>query len=79
MQQKVWDKSVKDTLGLKTYFYKNKLKYAFKELSKNKGQVMNDYQEYLEQELIALLQKKYSVKIKKKALKKLTQQYNSNE
>lgn len=79
MQQKVWGKSSKDTLGLKTYFYKNKLKYTFKELSKNKGQVMNDYQEYLEQKLILLLQKKYPVIIEKKTLKKLTQQYNSNE
>lgn len=79
MQQKIWDKSTKDTLGLKTYFYKNKLKYAFKELSNNKGQVMNDYQENLEKELIASLRKKYLVKINKKTLKELTQQYNSNE
>jgi peptidyl-prolyl cis-trans isomerase SurA len=79
MQQKVWNKSSKDTLGLKTYFYKNKKKYSFKELSDNKGQVMSDYQEYLEKELIALLRRKYSVKIKKRTLKNLTKKYNSNE
>lgn len=76
MQQKVWDKSTKDSLGLKAYFYKNKTKYSFTDLSKNKGQVMNDYQEFLEKELIALLRRKYPIKIKKRTLKKLTKQYN---
>ena len=79
MQQKVWDKSTKDTLGLKNYFYKNKKEYLFTDLSKHKGQVMNDYQEYLEEKLIATLKKRYSVKIRKKTLKKLIQQYASNE
>ena len=76
MQQKVWDRSTKDSLGLKAYFYKNNAKYSFKDLSKNKGQVMNDYQEFLEEELIALLRRKYPIKIKKGTLKQLTKQYN---
>ena len=76
MQQNVWDRSTKDSLGLKAYFYKNKAKYSFKDLSKNKGQVMNDYQEFLEKELIALLRRKYPIKIKKGTLKQLTKQYN---
>ena len=67
---------MKDSLGLKAYFYKNKAKYSFKDLSKNKGQVMNDYQEFLEKELIALLRRKYPIKIKKGTLKQLTKQYN---
>ncbi|WP_347174437.1 peptidylprolyl isomerase [Polaribacter uvawellassae] len=79
MQQKVWDKSTKDSLGLKAYFYKNKSKYSFKDLSKNKGQVMNDYQEYLDKELIATLRKRYPITIKKRTLKKLTKQYGLNE
>ena len=79
MQQKVWNKSSKDTLGIKAYFYKNKANYSFADLSKNKGQVMNDYQEYLEKELIATLRKRYSVKIRKRTLKKLIKQYTSNE
>lgn len=79
MQQKVWNKSSKDTLGLKNYFYKNKAKYTFKDYSKNKGQVMNDYQDFLEQNLIAELRKKHTVKIKKSTLKKLEKQLNYNE
>ncbi|WKD86796.1 Chaperone SurA [Polaribacter huanghezhanensis] len=79
MQQKVWDKSTKDSVGLKNYFYKNKSKYSFKELSNNKGQVMNDYQEFLDKELIATLRKRYPVIIKKRTLKKLIKQYASHE
>ena len=79
LQQKVWEKSSKDTLGLKNYFYKNKSKYTFKDLSKNKGQVMSDYQEYLEEKLIAALRKNHRVKINKRTLKKLEKQFNSNE
>ncbi len=79
MQQKVWNKSSKDTLGLKNYFYKNKAKYTFKDFSKNKGQVMNDYQDFLEKNLIAELRKKHTVKIKKSTFKKLEKQLNYNE
>ena len=79
LQQKVWDKSSKDTLGLKNYFYKNKAKYSFKELHENKGQIINDYQEYLEENLIATLRKKSNIKINKRALKNLVNHYNSNE
>ena len=79
MKQKVWDKTTKDTLGLKNYFYTNKSKYSFKELPKNKGQVMSDYQDFLEKELIERLRKKYQVNIKKRVLKNLIQYYNSNE
>ena len=66
-------------LGLKNYFYKNKAKYSFKELHENKGQIINDYQEYLEENLIATLRKKSNIKINKRALKNLVNQYNSNE
>ena len=79
MQQKVWGRSSNDTLGLKNYFYKNKTKYTFNDLSKNKGLVMNDYQEYLEKDLIATLRKKYSIKVNNRTLKKLTKYYLSNE
>ena len=79
MQQKVWNKSSKDTLGLKNYFYKNKAKYTFKDFSKKKGQVMNDYQDFLEKNLIAELRKKHTVKIKKSTFKKLEKQLNYNE
>ena len=79
MQQKVWEKSSKDTLGLKNYFYKNKSNYSFNDLSNNKGMVISDYQEFIEKELLASLRKKYVVKLKKRTFKKLEMQINSNE
>lgn len=79
MQQKVWEKSTKDSLGLKAYFYNNKMKFPFNDLSKNKGKVMTEYQDYLEKNLITTLRKKYRIDIKKKTLKKLTKQYTENE
>lgn len=75
MQQEVWERSMKDTLGLKNYFKQYKELYDFEEVSNNKGLVMSDYQEFLEKELIALLKRKYQVKIRKKVLSKLIKQY----
>ena len=76
MQQKIWNKSSKDTLGLKTYFSNNKEKYGTKELKNIKGQVMNDYQNFLEKDWIADLRKKSSIKVSKRQLKKLIKFYD---
>ena len=40
---------------------------------------MNDYQDFLEKNLIAELRKKHTVKIKKSTFKKLEKQLNYNE
>ena len=77
MQQKIWKKATKDSLGLKNYFDKNKSKYNSKELNKVKGMVMNDYQTYLEKQWIIDLRKKNKVKIDKKELKKLIKFYQN--
>ena len=71
MQQKIWNKSSKDTLGLQDYFNTNTSKYKTKELKKVKGKVMNDYQNFLETNWIANLRKKSKIKVNKKVLKKL--------
>ncbi len=76
MQQKIWNKSSKDTLGLKTYFSNNKEKYGTKELKNIKGEVMNDYQNFLEKDWIADLRKKSSIKVSKRQLKKLIKFYH---
>ena len=75
MQQKIWNKSSKDTLGLKEFFVENKNNYDVTDLKEIKGQVINDYQNFLEQNWIADLRKKNSIKIKKKQLKKLINFY----
>ena len=75
MQQKIWNKSSKDTLGLKNYYTSNISKYN-KEYDKIKGEVMNDYQTYLEKNWIADLRNKSAIEVNKTQLKKLINSYN---
>jgi len=75
MQQKIWNKSSKDTLGLKTYFSNNKERYNSEELKKIKGQVMNDYQNFLEKKWISDLRATSKIKVRNRALKKLIKFY----
>ncbi|WP_439131290.1 peptidylprolyl isomerase [Polaribacter sp.] len=76
MQQKIWEKSSKDTLGLKKYYNSNISAYNNKEFKKVKGQVMNDYQNHLEKNWIADLRNKSAIEVNKKQLKKLIKHYN---
>ncbi len=54
------------------YAYVAKVKPSPKTIDEAKGYVIADYQDYLEKEWIAELQKKYPVKVNKKVLKSLT-------
>ena len=76
MQQKIWEKSSKDTLGLKNYFQSNLNKYDIKDLKKIKGEVMNDYQAFLEKNWISDLRNKSAIEVNKKQFKKLIKFYN---
>ncbi|WP_445750111.1 peptidylprolyl isomerase [Polaribacter sp.] len=76
MQQTIWEKSTKDSLGLKTYFDKNISKYSSNDLAKVKGEVMNDYQNFLENNWIAELRKNVIIAIDNKQLKNLIKFYN---
>ncbi len=77
MQQKIWNKSSKDTLGLKNFFNANLSTYQPKELNKIKGEVMNDYQNFLDKNWIADLRRKSVIEIKNRQLKKLIKSYKS--
>jgi peptidyl-prolyl cis-trans isomerase SurA len=79
MQQKVWNKSSKDSIGLKTFFDKNKLNYKSEKLSSIKGIVMNDYQIHLEKEWVTELTSRSKIKINKRQLKKLIKFYNKED
>ena len=78
MKEKIWEKSTKDTLGLKAFFIKNKENYSEDDFTKIKGQVINDYQNLLEQNWISELRKKNKIKVNRKQLKKLIQFYENN-
>ena len=77
MQQKIWNKSSKDTLGLKTYFSNNNEKYKSEELKDIRGEVMNDYQNFLEKNWISDLRNKNKIKVSKSQLKKLINFYET--
>ncbi|MGK0411894.1 MAG: peptidyl-prolyl cis-trans isomerase SurA [Polaribacter sp.] len=74
MQEKIWNKSSKDTLGLKNYYTSNKSKYTM-EYDKIKGEVMNDYQTYLDEKWVADLRNKSAIEVNNKQLKKLIKFY----
>jgi peptidyl-prolyl cis-trans isomerase SurA len=74
MQEKIWNKSSKDTLGLKNYYTSNKSKYTM-EYEKIKGEVMNDYQTYLDEKWVADLRNKSAIEVNNKQLKKLIKFY----
>ncbi len=75
MQQKIWNKSSKDTLGLKNYHALNISKYDNKKFKKIKGEVMSDYQNFLEKNWITDLRNQSAIEIDKKQLKKLIKFY----
>ena len=73
LEKEVWEKA-KDNNGLQNYFNSNKKKYKSNELKAIKGEVISDYQNYLEEQFSKQLRDKYKVKIigsEKKSLKKM--------
>ncbi|MGG6232075.1 peptidylprolyl isomerase [Tenacibaculum sp. SDUM215027] len=75
MQKKIWNKASKDTLGLKSFYIANKVKYG-KELDDIRGQVISDYQDELEKEWVKKLRNNNMVRVRKGALRKLKNTYN---
>jgi len=71
LENKVWEKS-KDSVGLNNFYenFKSK-KYRNKNLKKNKGEIISDYQNYLEKIMIKQLHLKYRVEVNKKEEKRL--------
>ncbi|KGL63001.1 peptidylprolyl isomerase [Polaribacter sp. Hel1_85] len=78
MQDKIWNKSSRDSLGLKKYFDTNSTNYKTDDLNTIKGQVINDYQNFLEKNWIADLRRKSKIKVDKRQLKKLIKFYGKN-
>ncbi|MBG7629444.1 MAG: peptidylprolyl isomerase [Bacteroidetes bacterium] len=61
LEKQVWEKS-KDSIGLINYFESNKsTQYVGKDLNNNKGQIISDYQNYLEKMWVKELHQKYKV------------------
>ena len=70
MQKNVWEKAQNDSIGLEAFYRLNRIKYT-KEFQDYKGEIMSDYQNYLEQNWVSELRKKHQIVINNSALKKL--------
>ena len=79
MQEKIWSASSTDTLGLKKYFTTNSKMYKSDDLKSVKGQVMNDYQNFLDKSWIEELRNKSEIKVDKRQFKKLIKFYEEKE
>lgn len=79
MQEKIWSASSKDTLGLKKYFTTNSKNYKSNDLKSIKGQVINDYQNFLDKNWIEDLRNKSEIKVDKRQFKKLIKFYEEKE
>lgn len=72
-EQKIWSKAQESEQGLRNFYDKMKNNYA-KPFNEIKGQVLVDYQQYLEEEWLTTLKEKYLVKINENELNKLAKQ-----
>jgi len=77
MQEKIWTKSSNDSIGLQNYFDTHAANYKTTDLKSIKGQVISDYQTFLDENWVADLRKKSKIKVSKKELKKLIKFYEN--
>lgn len=76
MQLKIWNRSQKEKEELEAFFKKNKTKYKSEVLDEVRGEVMNDFQEYLEATWMNDLKSSNKIKINKKVLRRVKKEYN---
>ncbi len=75
MKMKVWNKSQKEDEALVSFFKKNKKKYKTEDIEKVRGEVINDYQKFLEDSWIKDLKSSNTIKVNKRVLKKVKKSY----
>lgn len=75
IQDKIWSKSVNNNEGLEEFYKTNSKKYK-QPLKEIKGTVVNDYQQYLEDNWIQQLRSNNNISINQKTLKELKKAYN---
>ena len=74
MQDKVWGVAGNDSIKIKEFYQKNKSKYS--SFDKDKGEIMRNYQDFLENNWINELRKNNSIVINKKVLKQIKKSLN---
>jgi len=69
MQEKIWNVASSDSINIKEFYQSNKSKYS--SFDDNMGEIISDYQDFLENNWINELKEKNSVIINKKILKRI--------
>ena len=69
MQEKIWNVASSDSINIKEFYQSNKSKYS--SFDDNMGEIISDYQDFLENNWINELKEKSSVIINKKILKRI--------
>mgnify|MGYP003576233127 CR=1 FL=1 len=69
-EQKIWSKAQEDEQAINDFYNRNKQSYN-KPLSEVRGEVINDYQQSLEENWLKSLKQKYQVKVNENELKKI--------
>ena len=69
MQEKIWNVASSDSINIKEFYQSNKSKYS--SFDDNMGEIISDYQDFLENNWITELKENNSVIINKKILKRI--------
>ena len=69
MQEKIWNVASNDSINIKEFYQSNKSKYS--SFDDDKGEIISDYQDFLENNWITKLRANNSVTIDKKVLKQI--------
>ena len=69
MQEKIWNVASNDSINIKEFYQSNKSKYS--SFDDDKGEIISDYQDFLENNWITELRANNSVTIDKKVLKRI--------
>ena len=69
MQEKIWNVASNDSINIKEFYQSNKSKYS--SFDDDKGEIISDYQDFLENNWITELRANNSVTIDKKVLKQI--------
>ena len=77
MQEKIWNVASKDSIKMKKFYESNK--YNYTSFEEDKGEIIGDYQDFLENNWLKKLRKDNVIVINKRILKRIKKILENNE
>ena len=77
MQEKIWNVASKDSIKMKEFYELNKSNYT--SFDEDKGEIIGDYQDFLENNWIKKLRKDNLIVVNKRILKRVKKLLENNE